>query len=111
VFVPDVAFVSRERLKTLRGVDLEEPPFSPDIAVEVRSPDDNLSYLADKIARYLATGSILVLDVDPKTRTIHAHASSGIRTFSAEDRFAHDAVHWLQFDVSEIFAELDQFHP
>ncbi len=108
VFVPDVAFVSHERLKALRGRDFDEPPFSPDIAVEVRSPGDNLKYLHKKIARYLATGSVLVLDVDPGTRTIHAHAKGSQVSYGPGMTFVHESVPWLQFAVNEVFADLDR---
>ena len=108
-FVPDVAFVAHERLKGLRGVDFDEPPFSPDIAVEVRSPSDNLPYLRQKISRYLATGSLLVLDVDPAQRCIIAHAADGVQTFSRGETFAHTAAPWLTFSVDSIFAELEAF--
>jgi Uma2 family endonuclease len=106
-FVPDVAYVSMERLRALSAGDREEPPFSPDIAVEVWSPTNDRHYLDLKIARYLATGAVLVLDVDPYARTIVAHDGSAIRTYEAGERFEHPAMPWLRFDVVEAFADLD----
>jgi len=106
-FVPDVAYLSRERRLELTGEGREKPPFSPELAVEVRSPSDDLRYLAKKIARYLATGSVLVLDVDPKTRLIIAHATDGVREYARGSHFEHPALPWLQFDVDAIFADLD----
>jgi Uma2 family endonuclease len=107
-FVPDVAFLSRERRERLTGEGREKPPLSPEIAVEVRSPSDDLRYLAKKIARYLATGSVLALDVDPKTRRIVAHAADGVREYASGERFEHPALPWLQFDVDAVFADLDR---
>jgi hypothetical protein len=49
-----------------------------------------------------------VLDVDPKTRIIYAHASDGVRTFRLGDRFKHPAIEWLEFPVNAVFAELDE---
>ncbi|MBV8067707.1 MAG: Uma2 family endonuclease [Candidatus Eremiobacteraeota bacterium] len=106
-FVPDVAYVSMERLRALPAADREEPPFSPDIAVEVWSPANDRNYLELKIARYLATGSVLVLDVDPYARTIIAHDGSTVRTYKKEEHFEHPAMPWLRFDVAEAFADLD----
>jgi Uma2 family endonuclease len=106
-FVPDVAYVSMERLRALSAADREEPPFSPDIAVEVWSPTNDRRYLNEKIARYLATGAILVLDVNPHARTIVAHDASGVRTYPTVERFEHPAMPWLRFDVAEAFADLD----
>lgn len=105
--VPDVAFVSKERLFEVPEERLQKPPFSPDIAVEVRSPKDDLPYLQEKIERYLNTGSVLVLDVNPETRTIVAHASDGVREYACGQHFSHDAAPWLTFEVDEVFADLD----
>lgn len=108
-FVPDVAWVSKERFRDVPEDSREKLPFSPDIAVEVRSPKDDLNYLREKIERYLATGSLLVLDVDPKKRTIETRAHDGARTFRTGERFAHPAAPWLVFDIDEVFAELDEY--
>lgn len=108
-FVPDVSFVSKERIHDIPEDRTEKLPFSPDIAVEVRSPKDDLKYLREKIERYLATGAVLVLDVDPKKETIEAHAHDGARTFRRGEHFVHPAVPWLEFDVDEVFAELDEY--
>jgi Uma2 family endonuclease len=106
-FVPDVAFVSKERFYAVPVEQRDKLPFSPDIAVEVRSPKDDLKYLREKIERYLATGSILAFDVDPKKRFIDAYAPSGVRRYTPGMRFEHEAAPWLQFDVDEVFADLD----
>lgn len=108
--VPDVSFVCKERVEALpRGERRQKPPFSPDIAIEIRSPLDDLRFLRRKIARYLETGSVLVLDVDPETRTIVAHSAEGVRTFDETMLFEHPAVPWLRFAVAEVFANLDTF--
>lgn len=107
-FVPDVSFISYERLASLNTERREKPPFSPDIAIEVRSPSDDLRYLQRKIARYLSTGSLLVLDVDPALRCIAAHTQAARRTFTSSERFAHDAFPWLTFEVAAVFSSLDK---
>jgi hypothetical protein len=84
--------VSFERLRAIPEKQREEPPFAPDIAVEVRSPSDNLTFLRRKIERYLQAGSVLVLIADPDKRTIVAHDSGGVRNYGVGDRFAHPAV-------------------
>jgi Uma2 family endonuclease len=106
-FLPDVSFVSIERLRALPRQEREEPPFAPNIAVEIRSPNERKSLRERKIERYVATGAILVLDVDPETRTIHAFGAGGSRTFASGDRFNHPAASWLVFDVASAFVDLD----
>jgi Uma2 family endonuclease len=106
-FVPDLSYVSFERLRSLKGEQREKPPFSPEIAVEVRSQSDDLQYLARKIARYLATGAVLVLDADPARRQVIAHSAHGAVTFTTGERFSHAAAPWLHFEVNAIFAQLD----
>ncbi len=105
--VPDIAYVSIERLRSLTAEQREEPPFSPDIAVEVWSPTNRRSYLEEKIARYLTTGSMLVLDVDPGARAIVAHDATSRRRYECGETFEHPAFDWLRFDVAEAFADLD----
>ncbi len=105
--MPDVSYVSYERLRLLPPDEVEGPPFSPDIAVEVRSPSNRVKLLAKKTERYLATGALLVLDIDPKARAVIAHSASEMRAYSATDVFKHDTVPWLRFSVSELFAILE----
>jgi Uma2 family endonuclease len=106
--VPDVSFVSKERFASVPKGQREKLPFSPDIAIEIRSPKDDLRYRRKKVALYLKTGSVLVLDVDPATRSISAYSSTGERTYVEGEHFEHEAVHWLQFKVDEVFSELDE---
>lgn len=107
VFVPDVSFVSWERLEAMTPDDREEPT-SPDVAVEVRSPSNRARYIAKKIARYLTTGTRLVLDVHPAARCIVAHDGESVRTYDAAENFEHPAVPWLVFPVAQAFATLDR---
>jgi Uma2 family endonuclease len=105
--VPDVAFLSFERLRSIEKRDRSQPPIAPDIAVEVWAPRNDRAFLQRKIAKYLASGSSLVLDVDPRTRSIVAHAVDGARTYEEAERFTHPAVPWLTFDVHEAFKGLE----
>jgi len=107
LLVPDVAFITFDRLAAIEKKERDQPPVAPDVAVEVWSPKNDRAFLNRKIAKYLATGSQLVLDVDPKKRTIVAHARSGVTSFTEGDRFEHRATPWLVFDVAEAFKGLD----
>ena len=106
-FVPDVAVLMIERLRSLPESEREEPPFAPDVAVEVRSPSYRPAFAAEKIVRYLRTGALLVLDVDPVKREMFAHSALGVHAFVESDRFTHEAAPWLAFDLPELFSDLD----
>jgi Uma2 family endonuclease len=106
--VPDIAVITAERWRSLRTPpDREEPPFAPDIAIEIRSPGQSAKLRARKIARYLATGSFVVLDVDPSARVIEAHSAEAVSRFSDAQRFGDPHFTWLQFDVADVFRDLD----
>lgn len=61
--LPDVAFTSSERILPL--VKRGAVPQLPDLAVEIKSPNDRNIALRDKAAYYLANGSRLVWLVYP----------------------------------------------
>jgi Uma2 family endonuclease len=105
--VPDVAFISKERLAPLTDSEREIPQFAPDIAIEVSSQDDKRKNLDWKIAAYLRHGAMLVLDVLPLERKIIAHTHRAVCEFVEGNRFMCDTVPWLAFDVGDAFADLD----
>jgi len=107
-FVPDVAYLSFDRLHAVRESERQEPPFAPDVAVEVRSPSNREPYEAKKIATYLEYGSLLVLDIDPATRTLRAHVRDGeVRIFHAGEAFECTTLPWLRFEVAELFEGIE----
>ncbi len=105
--LPDVAFLLNERMGALASGERDEPPCAPDIAVEVRSPSERRALRERKVARYVATGTTLVLDVNPQTRTVRAIDAGGERGYAVGDTLTHSAFPWLALDVREVFADLD----
>jgi len=72
VRAPDAAFVSFERLAKV------EPttgylPVSPNLVVEVVSPNDSFSEVEAKAANWLSAGTQIVLVADPKNHALHIH--------------------------------------
>lgn len=72
VLVPDVAFVSTARLPEDRS---KGSPIPPDLAVEVVSPTDVHSRVAQKAFAYLDAGTRLVWVIDPVTKTVTVYRS------------------------------------
>ncbi len=102
--IPDVSFILPEQQAGLSERDIDNPPFSPAIAIEIWSRGDSKEYLARKFARYLATGSQLVLDVRIGKRLVIAHTRAGVTTFGQGERFNSDAFPWFAFDIDELFS-------
>ncbi len=106
--VPDVAFMSHARLAALEGYDLEAPPFAPDVAVEIRSPGDRAPNVEHKIAVYLASGSALVIVVDPFDRSVRLHDACGVRVLRGDDVVEHTALPGFTLALPALFAVLDR---
>jgi Uma2 family endonuclease len=105
--VPDVAYVSAERLAGLQGRDLEAPPFAPDVAVEILSPDDRPARVEHKIAVYIAGGASLVIVVDPSDRSVRLHDAHGVRLLRGDDVVAHPALPGFSLSLPALFAAAD----
>ena len=107
LYLPDIAFVSKKRMRELAAPNAI-PDFAPDIAVEIRSPDVSAIDRERKIRRYLACGTRLVLDVDPDSKVIISYAPGRERRFTAGDTFSDPSFPWLRFTLAEVFAERDR---
>jgi Uma2 family endonuclease len=101
--VPDLSYVRVDRLRGLTGDDLEVPRLSPDVAVEILSPDDRRADVNDKIATYLAAGSLLVMIVDPKTHAVELHDAQSTVTLHPGDSIAHSQLPGFELSVSKLF--------
>ena len=80
--VPDIAFVARERLDALAPAKREQPPLSPDVAIEIRSPNDRLANVEWKMRAYLELGGTLALDVIAEAEEyprLHSRRDENIR--------------------------------
>jgi Uma2 family endonuclease len=104
--VPDVAFFSNERLAALEPAQREEPPFAPDVTIEIRSPGDDKARVEWKMRAYLAHGSVVAMDVLPEMREIRVFTLDGVRVYREGERFASRELPWLAFDVSAVFAAI-----
>ena len=103
-FVPDIAYLSLERIGDTDEEDVEAFVGAPDVAVEILSPDDKPAHVRHKTGVYLAAGTDAVVIVDPYARTVAVYdAHGGVRSFVHGDRFEHPALPGFAFDVGEMF--------
>jgi Uma2 family endonuclease len=105
--VPDVAYMSYERLRSLEPEDRDIPPIPPEIVVEIISPGDLRRDMEEKIRVYLAFGVGLVLHVDPRKRTIDAHEAHGTHVSGSLEAYTPGAFPDLTFNLAAIFATID----
>jgi len=101
--VPDVAFVSFERLPFDEGPATDLPPVAPDAVVEVLSPDDRRDDVDEKLRVYLACGVLVVFLVDTESRTIFAHDGDGAAAFDGQAVIRHDALPGFAMRASRLF--------
>lgn len=90
--VPDIAYVSNDRLRALSDEELQEPPPAPDVAVEILSPGDGRPDVDDKIVTCLRAGSSLVIVVDPGERVVELHDPSKVARLSEKGPIQHVAM-------------------
>lgn len=101
--VPDVAYLSYERLAADAEDAAEEPLMAPEVAVEILSAGDRRVDVDHKIGVYLAAGSALVVLVDPKRRILEAHDPHGHRIVANDEVFSHRALPGFSIQVSRLF--------
>ncbi|HEV7921887.1 MAG TPA: Uma2 family endonuclease [Thermoanaerobaculia bacterium] len=95
---PDVSFVRTERLE-----EADDFPSAPDLAIEVISPTDRYSDVAEKKDEYLRAGVQAVVIVDPRRKTVTIHRATG--TTEVESVLTvDDVVPGWQLPLSDIFA-------
>ena len=90
VMKPDVAFVSTAQLT---GDKTKGFPIPPELAVEVVSPSDVQSRVAEKAFAYLNAGTRLVWVLEPVTKTVTVYRSeTDIEILTRDDTLTGDNV-------------------
>ena len=107
VRAPDAAFVRAERAATVRRDTPGFFPGHPDLAVEVISPNDRYTEVEEKVADWLAAGTLAVIVANPRNRTVEIHRSPTDVVVLNEDDIleVQDVVPRWRMPVSEIFDE------
>jgi Uma2 family endonuclease len=107
-YVPDIAFVSRERMPRGDARSFVPFRFPPDMVIEVLSPDQNIGRFTEKLQFFLRHGVRLVWVVDPIAETVTVHRPDADPfTLSAGDTLdGLDVVPGFTLPVADIFAQL-----
>lgn len=102
--VPDVAYLSYDALSADAGAsDVEVPSVAPTVAVEILSPDDRAIDVDDKIATYLAAGTMLVVVFDPHAKSVVLHDAMQTRALDASRILTHPALPSFALDLAVFF--------
>ena len=104
VRAPDVAFVRRERTEEVGLVDSYWPG-PPDLAVEVISPNDRYTEVAEKVEEWLKAGTRMVVVVDPrrKVATVHRPGREPVTLAEGAVLDGDDVVAGWRMAVEDIF--------
>jgi Uma2 family endonuclease len=107
--VPDVAYMSYDRLRPLSAKDRETPPIAPEIVVEVLSPDDRQKDVDEKRRVYFAWGVMLELIADPDERTVEVYDIEGgfERLDASVETYSPAIIPDLRLPLRAMFAKLD----
>ena len=104
VRVPDIAFVLQERVGEVAGTQGFFPG-PPDVAFEVISPSDRYTEVDEKVADYLAAGTLAVIVVNPRRRTVRVHRPTAdtVELTESDTLEVSDIVHGWQMRVKDMF--------
>jgi Uma2 family endonuclease len=104
--VPDVSYLSYERMGEATDEALAVPLMAPDAAFEIRSPGDRQAHIDHKIGVYLACGCSVIVLIDPTARTIEAFDRNGTCRFARDDIFEHASLPGFVLPLVDLFAVL-----
>ena len=100
--IPDIAFVSMDRLPADKSKAF---PIPPDLAVEVVSPTDVLDRVEEKVFAYLEAGTQLVWAIKPRSKTVTIYRSeTDITLLTRNDTLTgENVVEGFSCQVAELF--------
>ena len=102
VLIPDIAFISTDRLPADQS---KASPIPPDLAVEVVSPTDSSHRVEEKAFIYLEAGTQLVWVLKPRSKSVTVYRSeTDITTLTRNDTLSgEDVVEGFSCQVAELF--------
>lgn len=101
--VPDVAYVSYERVPFDDEAGAQIPRVAPNVVVEILSPGDLQRDVDEKVRVYLAAGTDVVFIVHPLEKLVEARDPRGTTFFNETEVLRHPALPGFAIDVSRLF--------
>jgi len=109
VRIPDLAFISWDRLPHRRMPTVPIPALAPDLAIEVLSAGNTPDEMARKRQDYFTAAVRLVWIVDPVARTVAVYTSPESVTVLATTAILNggEVLPGFTLPLQDLFAELD----
>jgi Uma2 family endonuclease len=110
VRIPDVAFISWDRLPGRRIPDTPIPHVAPDLVAEILSQSNTPGEMSRKRAEYFEAGVRLIWDIDPRTRTIAVYTAPDQVLMLTESQTLDggNVLPGFVLPVKDLFSELDR---
>lgn len=103
ILAPDVGFIAKARMTP--EPSRKYVSFTPDLAVEIMSPNDRAEDIHLKVNKYLQYGTRAVWVAYPETRTVVVHTKDGAKTLDENDTLeGGDLLPGFTLRVGEIFS-------
>lgn len=108
LLMPDVAYIRKEQVDTLDGVEFDG---APDLAIEVISPSESPRAVTDKTRKYLDAGTLMVWNAFPDSKTVDTWRSADdgemrVKTFTVDDTLdGGDVLPGFQLPLKNIFRD------
>jgi Uma2 family endonuclease len=100
--LPDISFIAGNRPRVTEG----SVPQMPDLAVEIKSPDDSLKALREKAHYYLLNGTRMVWIIEPAKRfVVFLTPDEDEILMEGETLTGGDVLPGFELPVSDIFAD------
>lgn len=81
--LPDISFIAGQRKRVTQG----SVPHMPDLAVEIKSPDDTYKALRERAAYYLVNGTQMFIILDPPKKQLIVLTPDAEQTLGEGDVF------------------------
>lgn len=106
VRIPDVSFVTWDRLKPSGFPKVAVPRVAPDLAVEIISPGNTAAEMDRKLRDYFEAGVRLVWYIYPETKEVHVFTAVEEKTILGEhDQLpGGDVLPGLEINLAKFFA-------
>jgi Uma2 family endonuclease len=101
--VPDVAYMSYERIPFDRIDDAAIPRVAFKAVVEVLSPDDRMTDVEEKVRVYLACGTIAVFLVDTQNQTVTIRDGAEAVTLGRSQDVRHPSLDGFVMPAGHLF--------